>query len=336
MNIEIKCLECGRRTRNFEIGPAVYAVEYDDELLLKNNIFCPKCKKDISYGKCVISAGEFFLSMTALTIVKIANTENYTEIPEHLQNILIITKENFDYFRDKGKAKIIIVKNFIDKNGNNKVCPNCRKLGKEEILLTEYGQTQIEQLYSKDEPLIKGYGAYEGLFDNSSLKPTKNETLGILSPGSNIDVSIQRHMYLDEELQNPNNCPKCHSPLKKEQFSFFVVIKSISKKQHFIIGCDGHFCKKCPVVVLEKNHFGDLISSFINDKRFGIHVSGIVDIDQIPEDKKNRSLEDIDPLPLVLFYNDTDKERHENFINDKTVFKPIINLPLSKTSMISI
>ena len=92
MNIEIKCLECGRRTRNFEIGPAVYAVEYDDELLLKNNIFCPKCKKDISYGKCVISAGEFFLSMTALAIGKLAKSENNFKIPEYLKNILIVTK----------------------------------------------------------------------------------------------------------------------------------------------------------------------------------------------------------------------------------------------------
>ena len=52
------------------------------------------------------------------------------------------------------------------------ICPNCGKLTKEEILLTEYGQTQIGQLYFKDEPVIKGYGIYEGLIsnDNKSLK----------------------------------------------------------------------------------------------------------------------------------------------------------------------
>jgi len=48
------------------------------------------------------------------------------------------------------------------------ICLNCGKLTKEQVLLTEYGQTQISELYSKGEPIIKGYGIYENLFSNDN------------------------------------------------------------------------------------------------------------------------------------------------------------------------
>lgn len=58
------------------------------------------------------------------------------------------------------------------------ICPDCGKLAKEEILLTEYGQTQISGLYSKGEPLIKGYGIYEGLFSDNNLKKELKDFIG--------------------------------------------------------------------------------------------------------------------------------------------------------------
>ena len=48
------------------------------------------------------------------------------------------------------------------------ICPNCGKLTKEEILLTEFGQTQISMLYSKGERIMKGHGIYENLFSNDN------------------------------------------------------------------------------------------------------------------------------------------------------------------------
>lgn len=65
------------------------------------------------------------------------------------------------------------------------ICPNCGRLDKKDILLTEYGETQISQLYFKDEPVIKGYGAYEGFFpDDKKFKKDLNDSLERINDGT--------------------------------------------------------------------------------------------------------------------------------------------------------
>ena len=59
------------------------------------------------------------------------------------------------------------------------ICSNCGKLDKEkEVFLSENGQTQISQIYFKDEPVIKGYGIYESFFlDDKSLKKDLDDSI---------------------------------------------------------------------------------------------------------------------------------------------------------------
>ena len=105
MQIEIKCLECDKRTRHFEIGPAVFTAEGDSEILLRDTIICPKCKKDISQ-KCITPSGRFMLSLMALTMGMIGEKEGNFSIPPHLRGLAIVTKENYEQLKRQSKASI--------------------------------------------------------------------------------------------------------------------------------------------------------------------------------------------------------------------------------------
>ena len=106
MEIEIKCLECGKRTRRFEISPAVYAMKGDTGILLRDNITCPKCKKDISNGKCVTPSGMFMITLIALIMAMKGEKEGNLQIPLHLRGIAIVTQENYDELKKQSKASI--------------------------------------------------------------------------------------------------------------------------------------------------------------------------------------------------------------------------------------
>ena len=44
MEIDIKCLECGKGTRNFQLGNLFYCLKRPTETaVIKEVIFCPKC-----------------------------------------------------------------------------------------------------------------------------------------------------------------------------------------------------------------------------------------------------------------------------------------------------
>ena len=80
MEVEIKCLECKKRTRRFEMGPAAFALGGHDEIVLRDRIICPKCKRDISDGKCITPSGSFTISLLALTVV-MAEEDGTLRIP---------------------------------------------------------------------------------------------------------------------------------------------------------------------------------------------------------------------------------------------------------------
>jgi len=106
MEIEIKCLECGKRTRRFEIGPAAFTADGGKEIILKDAIICPKCKKDISNERCITPSGMFMISLLGLTIAMIGEKEGTGKIPPHLEGMAIVTKENFDALKARSKASI--------------------------------------------------------------------------------------------------------------------------------------------------------------------------------------------------------------------------------------
>ena len=106
MELEIKCLECRKRTRRFEIGPAVFTPGGCEEILLKDAIICPKCKRDISHEKCVTPCGMFMISLMAIAIGMKEKKDGYFNLPSHLRGIVIVTKENYDELKKQSKASI--------------------------------------------------------------------------------------------------------------------------------------------------------------------------------------------------------------------------------------
>ncbi len=120
MELEIKCLECNKRTRKFEIGPAIFtAADGGKEILLKNSIICPKCKKEISNGKCITPSGMFLISLMALTIGMIGEKDKTFKIPPHLKGMAIVSKENYEVLKNQKKSFIKIVSHLND--SNNKI-----------------------------------------------------------------------------------------------------------------------------------------------------------------------------------------------------------------------
>jgi len=115
MELEIKCLECNKRTRRFEMGPAVFTMGGYKEILLRDPIICPKCKKDIGNGKCITPSGMFMISLMAITMEMMAGKEsNYFELPPHLKGMGIVSKENYEVLKKKSKASIMLVDKLND------------------------------------------------------------------------------------------------------------------------------------------------------------------------------------------------------------------------------
>ena len=106
MELEIKCLECGKGTRRFEIGPAAFTMKGDMGILLRDTIACPKCKKDISNGKCITPSGMFIISLLASTMAMMGEKEGNFQLPPHLRMMAIVTKENYDALKKQSKASI--------------------------------------------------------------------------------------------------------------------------------------------------------------------------------------------------------------------------------------
>jgi len=70
----------------------------------------------------------------------------------------------------------------------------------------------------------------------------------------------------------------------------------------------GHFCEKCPLVVLDREEFKRLamiaaVAAVATDSVEFV-VLGIVDLDAVPEEKRGHPFDDDkNPVPLVRFTN---------------------------------
>jgi hypothetical protein len=121
-----------------------------------------------------------------------------------------------------------------------------------------------------------------------------------------IDISIPRWMYWSHEVDSLHICPKCKSSLINEQQTYLLALKT-KEVESFLIGCDGgYFCPNCPVVVLDESNFASMIGFAAGGNRRSAEfiVMGVVNLDEIPEDKRSDPLGgDDNPIPLVEFLN---------------------------------
>ncbi|GFO96159.1 hypothetical protein ig2599ANME_0346, partial [groundwater metagenome] len=121
-------------------------------------------------------------------------------------------------------------------------------------------------------------------------------------------ASIPRQMYWSNQVQNSKICPRCGKSLEKEYQSYVMLVRIKKETEQFAVGTDGgYFCPECPVVVLDRDNFIKLASAGLesagyDDSSVELAVAGIVDMDAIPQDKKDKPLGTEDnPIPLVSF-----------------------------------
>lgn len=108
MRITIKCLECGRKTREFEIGEVFYKPKKPlTSIIVKESVFCPKCKKDLSKEKFTVSKNDILLSFIAVDVCLIsqAKSPHGLKIPEHLQGIRPLTNSQLKKIKPYCKSK---------------------------------------------------------------------------------------------------------------------------------------------------------------------------------------------------------------------------------------
>ncbi len=113
MQIHIKCLKCGRGTRNFEIGGVYYLTDRPSETFItERKIICPKCNNDISDEKCLIKVHDLMWRLLAANIGLIMKVEDITPIPKHLSKILPLQKNEYEIMRQRSKGNPKIVDKF--------------------------------------------------------------------------------------------------------------------------------------------------------------------------------------------------------------------------------
>lgn len=128
------------------------------------------------------------------------------------------------------------------------------------------------------------------------------------------DASVSRRMFWSDNLVNKKKCPLCHSALEKEYHQYIMAILTGKETTSLATGNDcGAFCPDCPVVVLDRKCFENIIGEAAQRPNWGISgavqyvVLGIVNPDDIPEDKRHLPLGgDDNPIPLVEFLSELD------------------------------
>ena len=125
------------------------------------------------------------------------------------------------------------------------------------------------------------------------------------------DASIPRKMFWSTEVGGTDFCPQCHRRLENESHCYILLVRKPGDFQPFIVGNDdGYFCRNCPVVVLDHEPFAkSAMAGYPGNKKFEFTVSGIVDLEAVPEEKSDIPLgEDDNPIPLVKFTNLAEKD----------------------------
>lgn len=105
MEADIKCSECGKITRNFELGEMFYLPEKASEsLIVKNKITCPKCGKDISKNKCMVKQNDMLMRFVTANICT-----RLDDVPDHLKGAYPLLKKDYDLVKDKCASRLKLV-----------------------------------------------------------------------------------------------------------------------------------------------------------------------------------------------------------------------------------
>ncbi len=129
-----------------------------------------------------------------------------------------------------------------------------------------------------------------------------------MSSLENINLSIPRRRYYNDK-NNLTICPECGSSMIEEGCTILLTAKSEADEGEFMTNITGsHFCGNCPVVIFDNQKIAQAAQFGIRSgKNIKYNILGIVDLDAIPEDKRQMEIGiDENPVPLVNFLPDLD------------------------------
>ena len=102
MEINIKCSECGKGTRNFELSEIFYLPEHPAEtIIIKDDVFCPKCRKNISNEKCTVKLNDMLIKLITANICLSSG-----DVPQHLQGAFPMKKRDYDAMKNICKSRL--------------------------------------------------------------------------------------------------------------------------------------------------------------------------------------------------------------------------------------
>jgi hypothetical protein len=132
-----------------------------------------------------------------------------------------------------------------------------------------------------------------------------------------IDITIPRECVYQEFEEQPGPCPRCGGPLQQSSQTYLVITRHGEEMaDNFIIGGDiGWFCTRCPTVVINPEELDKFLMHPLPHWDVGTEfvLVGIVNLDAIPEEKRDLPLGDDDnPIPLVEFTNISDETAPES------------------------
>ena len=105
MEIDIKCSECGKGTRHFDLGEIFYLPDNASEtIIVKDAITCPKCGKDISNKKCMVRANELLMRFVAANLYM-----SVGDVPKHLKGAYPLGRRDYDLAKGKCLSQLKLV-----------------------------------------------------------------------------------------------------------------------------------------------------------------------------------------------------------------------------------
>ncbi len=150
-----------------------------------------------------------------------------------------------------------------------------------------------------------------------------------------IDITIPRECIYQEFEEQPGPCPRCGGPLQQSRQTYLVDTRRGKElTDSFMIGGDiGWFCTRCPTVVINPEEVTEFLMQPLPHWDVGeeFTIVGIVDLDAIPEEKRDLPLGDDDnPIPLVKFTNTPDNEEETSLVVQTGIERKDSSLPFEE------
>ena len=134
-------------------------------------------------------------------------------------------------------------------------------------------------------------------------------------------------LFMSDDVIDTRSCPRCNANLKREYHSYMVAIDEEGEREAVMMGhSEGLFCPKCPTMVLDPQVVEEMISDHVEyqtsktDKHIEslkYAIVGIVDLDAVPEEKRDIPFGDDNPVPLIGLERVSNRNRSQRQFESK-------------------